>query len=198
MTALRYRNAGTVEFLVDADDQCYFMEMNARIQVEHPVTEEITGVDLIRAQVDIARTGRLPFTQADILPRGHAIECRINAEDPAAGFLPQPGLIERLRIPGGFGVRFDTYIYNGAQIPVYYDSLIGKLIARGPTREASLATMARALKDFQAFPLATTAPFLGRVLEAPAFQRGDYTLAFLQDLLPPDLSHDEDSAEDDE
>ena len=191
---LRYRNAGTVEFLVDADDRCYFMEINARIQVEHPVTEEVTGVDLIKAQVSIAQTGELPFAQRDIRPTGHAIECRINAEDPDAGFLPQPGTVEQLRIPGGFGVRFDTFLYAGAVVPIYYDSLIGKLIVRGATREAAMATMVRALGDLQAAPLATTAPFLKRVIEAEAFRRGDYTLAFLNELLPPD----EDDAGDDE
>ncbi|MBA3887576.1 MAG: acetyl-CoA carboxylase biotin carboxylase subunit [Acidobacteria bacterium] len=195
VTALRYRNAGTVEFLVDAAGRCYFMEINARLQVEHPVTEEITGIDLVRAQITIAQTGELPFTQEDIQPRGHAMECRINAEDPAAGFLPQPGTVERLRLPCGFGVRFDTYLYQGGIVPLYYDSLVGKLIVRGPSREAVLATMDRALEQFEAFPLATTAPFLRQVLQAPAFRRGDYTLACLDELLPP-ASPDEDAAED--
>jgi acetyl-CoA carboxylase biotin carboxylase subunit len=184
--ALRYRNAGTVEFLVDADNRCYFMEINARIQVEHPVTEEVTGIDLIKAQVAIAQTGELPFAQHDIRLTGHAIECRINAEDPDAGFLPQPGTVEQLRIPSGFGVRFDTYLYAGAVVPIYYDSLVGKLIVHAATREAAMTTMVRALGDLQAAPLATTAPFLRRVIGADAFRRGDYTLAFLGELLPPD------------
>ena len=184
IAALRYRNAATVEFLLDRDDRFYFMEINARIQVEHPVTEEITGVDLIRAQIEIAATGRLPFEQADIDLRGHAIECRINAEDPDTGFLPQPGVIERLRMPGGIGVRVDSHLYEGYTVPVYYDSLVGKLITRGSTRAAALATMRRALSEFDMHPLKTTAPFLRRLIDEPAFRDGTYTLAFLPALLP--------------
>jgi acetyl-CoA carboxylase biotin carboxylase subunit len=184
IAALRYRNAATVEFLLDRDDRFYFMEINARIQVEHPVTEEITGVDLIRAQIDIAATGRLPFEQADIDLRGHAIECRINAEDPDTGFLPQPGVIERLRMPGGIGVRVDSHLYEGYTVPIYYDSLVGKLITRGRTRAAALAAMRRALGEFDMHPLKTTAPLLRRLIDEPAFRDGTYTLAFLPALLP--------------
>jgi acetyl-CoA carboxylase, biotin carboxylase subunit len=184
IAALRYRNAATVEFLVDADDRFYFMEINARLQVEHPVTEEISGVDLVRAQIHIAATGTLPFAQDTIALRGHAIECRINAEDPDTGFLPQPGRIERLRLPGGPGVRMDSHLYEGYTVPVYYDSLIGKLIARGSTREAALATMSRALGEFSAHPLKTTAPFLRQLIDQPEFRDGRYTLAFLPALLP--------------
>jgi len=184
ISTLRYRNAATVEFLLDRDDRFYFMEINARIQVEHPVTEEITGIDLIRAQIEIATTGKLPFNQADIDLRGHAIECRINAEDPDNSFFPQPGTIERLRIPGGIGIRVDSHLYQGYTVPVYYDSLVGKLIARGRTRATALATMRRALSEFEMHPLKTTAPFLRRLLDEPAFKDGTYTLTFLPALLP--------------
>jgi acetyl-CoA carboxylase biotin carboxylase subunit len=183
--AINYRNAATVEFLLDRDDRFYFMEINARIQVEHPVTEEITGVDLIRAQIEIAATGALPFEQGDIDLRGHAIECRINAEDPDTGFLPQPGVIERLRMPGGIGVRVDSHLYQGYTVPIFYDSLVGKVIASGRTRAAALATMRRALAEFDMHPLKTTAPFLRRLIDEPAFQDGTYTLAFLPARLPP-------------
>jgi acetyl-CoA carboxylase, biotin carboxylase subunit len=184
IASIRYRNAATVEFLLDPDDRFYFMEINARIQVEHPVTEEITGIDLIRAQIEIAETGALPLKQEDIELRGHAIECRINAEDPESGFLPQPGTIERLRMPGGRGVRIDSHLYQGYEVPTYYDSLLGKIVAHGETRDASLSVMRRALDEFAADPLKTTAPFLRRVLDEPAFTDGSYTLAFLPNLLP--------------
>jgi acetyl-CoA carboxylase, biotin carboxylase subunit len=194
VSALRYRNAGTVEFLLDADNRFYFMEINARIQVEHAVTEEITGIDLIRAQIEIAATGALPFQQDAITFRGHALECRVNAEDPDARFLPQPGTIERLRLPGGPGVRVDSHLYDGYVVPVYYDSLLGKIIARGATRAAALAAMDRALAEFDAHPLRTTAPFLRRLLREPAFASGEYTLAFLPSCLPPeDEGVDEDA-----
>ena len=191
IAVLNYRNAATVEFLLDADSRFYFMEINARIQVEHPVTEEITGIDLIRAQVEIALTGTLPFAQEAIALRGHAIECRINAEDPDTSFFPQPGTIERLRMPGGRGVRMDSHLYEGYAVPVYYDSLIGKLIARGETREAALSIMSRALGEFEAYPLKTTAPFLRRLIEEPEFRDGSYTLAFLPALLPEVVEEEE-------
>jgi acetyl-CoA carboxylase, biotin carboxylase subunit len=194
VTALKYRNAGTVEFLLDADNNFYFMEINARIQVEHPVTEEITSTDLIRAQIEIASTGALPFGQDAVQFRGHAIECRINAEDPASGFMPQPGLVERLRLPGGPGVRVDSHLYQGYTVPVYYDSLIGKIIAHGATRADAVARMDRALAEFDAQPLKTTAPFLRQLLHEPAFADGSYTLAFLPSLLPPDDDEDDEDA----
>jgi acetyl-CoA carboxylase, biotin carboxylase subunit len=191
IASIRYRNAATVEFLLDRDDRFYFMEINARIQVEHPVTEEVTGIDVVRAQIEIAATGDLPMTQAHIELRGHAIECRINAEDPERGFLPQPGIIERLRMPGGPGVRVDSHLYEGYEVPIYYDSLLGKIVAHGATREASLSVMRRALDEFAADPLKTTAPFLRRVLDEPAFRDGSYTLAFMADLLPDVEDQDE-------
>jgi acetyl-CoA carboxylase biotin carboxylase subunit len=184
ISAISYKNAATVEFLVDGEDRFYFMEINARIQVEHPVTEEITGVDLIRAQIEVARTGELPFQQQDVRLRGHAIECRINAEDPDSGFLPQPGTIERLRMPGGPGIRVDSHVYQGYTIPVYYDSLLGKIIAAGASRDAALTAMRRALGEFDAHPIRTTAPFVREILDHPEFVAGSYTLAFLPGLLP--------------
>jgi acetyl-CoA carboxylase biotin carboxylase subunit len=191
IASIRYRNAATVEFLLDRDDRFYFMEINARIQVEHPVTEEITGIDLIRAQIEIAATGALPLQQEDVELRGHAIECRINAEDPECGFLPQPGTIERLRMPGGPGVRVDSHLYQGYEVPIYYDSLLGKIVAHGATRDASLSIMRRALDEFAAHPLKTTAPFLRRVLDETAFRDGSYTLAFMPNLLPDVEDEDE-------
>ena len=143
--AIGYRNAGTVEFLLDADNQFYFMELNARIQVEHPVTEMITGRDLVKAQLSIAMGNGIGFKQADIQQQGHAIECRINAEDPSMDFVPSPGTIETFRSPGGFGVRLDTHLYSGYEIPIYYDSLLGKLIAWGSTRGEAIRIMQRAL-----------------------------------------------------
>jgi acetyl-CoA carboxylase biotin carboxylase subunit len=183
--AIEYRNAATVEFLVDPDDRFYFIEINARIQVEHPVTEEVTGIDLIRAQIEIAATGTLPIEQSDVELRGHAIECRINAEDPERGFRPSPGRVERLRLPGGPGVRIDSHLYQGYEVPIYYDSLLGKIVARAATRDAALAIMRHALDEFEAHPIKTTAPFLRGVLDQPAFRDGSYALAFLPALLPP-------------
>src|SRR5690606_14877340 len=133
--AVGYKNAGTVEFLVDKDDRFYFMEMNTRIQVEHPVTEMVTGIDLVKQQTLIAAGEKLPWRQEDIALRGHAIECRINAEDPAKNFLPQPGLIKFYHAPGGPGIRVDSAAYSGCLITPYYDSMVAKLIAWGETRE---------------------------------------------------------------
>jgi acetyl-CoA carboxylase biotin carboxylase subunit len=190
--ALRYRNAGTLEFLVDESDRFYFMEMNARIQVEHPVTEAIAGIDLVKAQIHVAATGELPpLAQADIAARGHAIECRINAEDPDNGFLPQPGTIERLRLPGGPGVRVDTHLYQGYTVPLYYDSLLAKIIAHGSTRAEAIATAARALDELACAPLRTTAPFLRRILDHPSFRAGTYTLDLMHELLPEAAEEEE-------
>jgi acetyl-CoA carboxylase biotin carboxylase subunit len=193
--ALEYRGAGTVEFLVDASHHFYFLEINARIQVEHPVTEMITGVDLVKAQIQVAQTGVLPVTQDDIRSVGHAIECRINAEDPDQRFLPQPGTIDHLRVPGGFGVRFDSHIYQGYRVPVFYDSLLGKLIGWGPTRPEAVAVLARALREFEIGPIKTTAPLVQRLIAEPAFVDGSYDLAFLPTILPdPPDDEEEDDA----
>src|SRR3990170_799061 len=188
---LKYRNAGTVEFLVDRENRFYFMEVNARIQVEHPVTEAITGIDLIKAQVHVAAHGRLPFTQDAVEARGHALECRINAEDPDRDFLPQPGTINRLRVPGGFGVRLDTHVYEGYAIPLYYDSLLGKLVTHGRDRDEAIAIMARALEELDLTPIHTTAPFLRRLLDADSFRAGTYTLDLIPRLVPPSEEDEE-------
>src|SRR3954449_5098509 len=156
--AANYTNAGTVEFLVDKDQSFYLLEVNARVQVEHPVTELVTGIDLIKQQIRIAAAEPLPFQQKDIPQNGHAIECRINAEDPARNFAPFPGEIRELRLPGGPGVRLDTHVYAGYTIPPNYDSMIGKLIVHRPTRAEAIATMKRALSEFHVAPIKTTIP----------------------------------------
>ncbi|MCE9548681.1 MAG: acetyl-CoA carboxylase biotin carboxylase subunit, partial [Planctomycetia bacterium] len=153
-----YTNAGTVEFIVDASGNFYFIEVNARIQVEHPVSEMVTGIDLIKAQIRIASGEPLPFTQADIKCQGVAIECRINAEDPARKFQPSPGKIQQLLVPGGFGVRFDSHSHTGYTVSPYYDSMIGKLIVHQPTRAEAIACMRRALQELRIEGIKTTVP----------------------------------------
>ena len=167
-----YQNAGTVEFIVDQQNNFYFIEVNARIQVEHPVTEMVTGIDLIKTQIQVASGAKLPFEQADIKQRGSAIECRINAEDPAKNFQPCPGLIKSLFVPGGYGVRFDSHAQAGYSVPPYYDSMIGKLIVHKETREESIACMLRCLEELQVVGIATTASFQMRVLREPTFISG--------------------------
>lgn len=167
-----YQNAGTVEFIVDQQNNFYFIEVNARIQVEHPVTEMVTGIDLIKTQIRVAAGESLPFKQSDIKLRGSAMECRINAEDPAKNFQPCPGLIKSLFIPGGFGVRFDSHAQAGYSVPPYYDSMIGKLIVHKETREESIACMLRCLEELQVQGIATTAAFQMKVLREPTFVAG--------------------------
>ncbi|MBI2080777.1 MAG: acetyl-CoA carboxylase biotin carboxylase subunit [candidate division NC10 bacterium] len=179
--AVGYVNAGTIEFLLDEDGRFYFMEMNTRIQVEHPVTEEVVGVDLVKLQLRIAAGERLPFRQEEILLRGHAIECRVNAEDPEE-FLPSPGKIAALRLPGGPGVRVDTHAYAGYTIPPYYDSLVAKLIVRGQDRAESLSRMRRALHEFLVQGIKTTIPFHLRVMDHPDFVKGAVSTNFLERL----------------
>ena len=181
--AVNYRGAGTMEFLLDGDD-FYFMEMNTRIQVEHPVTEMVTGVDLIKEQIKIAAGSKLPFTQDDIKIEGAAIECRINAEDPDNDFRPCPGKISALNIPGGLGVRVDTHVYAGYEIPPFYDSMIAKLITYGKTREEAIKTMQRALGEFFIEPIKTTVDFQKRVLADADFQKGDFTTHFVERFFP--------------
>lgn len=178
--AARYTTACTVEFLVDAKGNYYFIEVNTRIQVEHPVTELITGVDLIKEQIRVAAGEPLSFTQKNIEPRGHAIECRINAEDPAHGFRPCAGTIERFRVPGGPGVRVDTHAYQGYTISPYYDSLIAKLLVHQPTRPEAIRCMTRALREFIIEPIETTIPFHLRVLEQPRFLEGQMDTKFIE------------------
>src|SRR5205823_9808168 len=154
--AAGYANAGTVEFLVDREQNFYLLEVNARIQVEHPVTECVTEIDLIKEQIRVAAGEKLPFKQDEIPQTGHAIECRINAEDPSRNFAPSPGVIQELRLPGGPGIRWDSHVYCGYRIPPNYDSMIGKLIVHRPTREQAIATMKRALQEFHVAPIKTT------------------------------------------
>ena len=180
--SINYVGAGTVEFLVDPSGEFYFMEMNTRIQVEHPVTEMITGIDLIAAQLRIAQGEKLPFTQADIQFRGHAIECRINAEDPDHNFRPNPGRINGYLAPGGMGVRMDSHVYTDYEIPPYYDSLVGKLIVWGPDRSTAIKRMRRALRECAITGLPTTIPFHQRVLENADFLSGNVYTNFVAQM----------------
>jgi acetyl-CoA carboxylase biotin carboxylase subunit len=167
-----YDNAATVEFIVDKNNDFYFIEVNARIQVEHPVSEMVTGIDLIQQQIRVASGEKLPFTQEDIQCNGASIECRINAEDPDRGFAPCPGLIEQILPPGGLGVRFDSHVHTGYMVPPYYDSMIGKLIVHQPTRKQAIACMLRALDELRVEGIATTIDFQKRVLEHQDFVDG--------------------------
>ncbi|MBY6204378.1 acetyl-CoA carboxylase biotin carboxylase subunit [Halomonas denitrificans] len=176
-----YRGAGTFEFLFE-DGEFYFIEMNTRIQVEHPVTEMITGIDLIRAQILVAAGEPLPFTQDDIVFTGHAVECRINAEDPVK-FLPQPGMIDAFHAPGGPGVRVDSHIYDGYAVPPNYDSMIGKLICHGETRDDAMARMRVALNEAVLTGVKTNIPLHLKLLEDPGFRKGGTNIHYLEKLL---------------
>ncbi|WP_372895319.1 acetyl-CoA carboxylase biotin carboxylase subunit [Stieleria sp.] len=175
-----YSNAGTVEFIVDQNDDFFFIEVNARIQVEHPVTEMITGVDLIKEQIRVAAGEELSFTQDQIVVTGHALECRINAENPDKNFMPNPGKITKFYAPGGLGVRFDSHVYGGYTVPPHYDSMIGKLIVHRPTREEAIATMRRALAEIQTEGISTTASFHEKVLQHPEFVSGKHDTKFVE------------------
>lgn len=177
--ACGYTNAGTVEFLVDKDKNFYFMEMNARIQVEHPVTEMVTDIDLIKEQIKIADGQPLGFTQEDVHLSGHAIECRINAEDPSKGFRPCPGRIKSIHMPGGFGVRIDTAVYQGYEIPPYYDSMIAKVIVKGKDRTEAIQKMKVALSEFLVEGITTNIDFQLNLLKDPDFEKGDFDIGFL-------------------
>lgn len=181
--AVNYENAGTIEFLVDKDYNYYFMEMNTRIQVEHPITEMITGVDLVKEQLKIASGMPLTLTQDDIKIKGHAIECRINAEDPEKDFRPCPGTIKELYLPGGRGVRLDSAIYCGYTIPPYYDSMLAKLIAFGDSREEAIAIMKRALGEFGIVGVTTNVDFQYSLLEMDKVIEGDYDTSFLSEVM---------------
>jgi len=180
--AAGYRNAGTVEFLLDERGSFYFMEMNTRIQVEHPVTEMVTGVDLVKAQLRIAAGEPLPLSQADVRISGHSLECRINAEDPDR-FLPSPGRLTNFRPPGGPGVRVDSHAYAGYVVPPYYDSLLGKVIVHAHDRGEAIARMQRALDEMQIEGVQTTIPFHQKVLRHPDFLAGRTSTRFLERLL---------------
>ncbi|HDQ45938.1 MAG TPA: acetyl-CoA carboxylase biotin carboxylase subunit [bacterium] len=177
-----YRSAGTIEFLLDEDGRFYFMEMNTRIQVEHPVTEMVFGVDLIKEQIRVAAGDDIRHTHAASEPLGHAIECRINAEDPYHGFRPSPGRITDFHPPGGLGVRVDTHVYAGYQIPPFYDSLIAKLIVHGHDREEALKRMSRSLEEFILSGITTTIPFHKQVMVHPAFVEGKFSTHFLDNF----------------
>ena len=170
--AAGYENAGTIEFLVDAERNFYFLEMNTRLQVEHPVTEMVTGIDLVREQLRIAAGEPLGYTQADVAWQGAAIECRINAEDPFAGWLPSPGTITGLRAPAGPWVRDDSGVYEGFTVPRYYDTLMSKLIVWGVDRSAAIARMARALAEYKVAGVRTTIPVLERIIAHDDFRAG--------------------------
>jgi len=177
-----YTNAGTMEFLVDSDKNYYFMEVNARVQVEHPVTEMVTGIDIVQQQILIAAGGRLDLKQEDIRLNGWAIECRINAADPDDNFMPSPGRIETLVLPGGPGVRVDTHIYNGCEISAFYDSLIAKLVVWGRDRPMAVRRMQRALDELQIEGIKVTSPFYKKVLQHPQFMAGEIDTHFLQKM----------------
>jgi acetyl-CoA carboxylase biotin carboxylase subunit len=186
---VNYRGAGTVEYLYDDESgEFYFIEVNTRIQVEHPVTEMITGIDLVQEMIRIAGGAKLSIRQEDVKVRGHAIECRINAEDPARGFLPGPGTIESLKVPEGEGVRFDTMLYEGYTVPPFYDSLLGKLIVWGETREACIARLAEALDNFTIRGLPTTIPLHQALAADPSVASGDVHTRFLEPWLETDFS----------
>jgi acetyl-CoA carboxylase biotin carboxylase subunit len=175
----KYTNAGTVEFIVDGQGNFYFIEVNARIQVEHPVTEMVTGIDLIKAQIRVASGEPLPFSQSEIKATGSAIECRINAEDPAKKFQPSPGRIEQMIVPGGLGVRFDSHAHAGYTVSPYYDSMIGKLIVHQPTRREAIDCMRRALRELRIQGIKTTVPLHLEILNHSAFAEGRVDTTFV-------------------
>lgn len=178
-----YTNAGTVEFIVDDRGNFYFLEVNKRIQVEHAITEEVTGIDLVQQQILIAMGEPLRISQGDVVMKGHAIECRINAEDPFNDFRPSPGRIEMYYAPGGRGIRNDSHAYAGYTVPPYYDSMLGKLIAYGKDRREALDKMSRALSEFLITGIKTTIPFEQAILQDPNFRRGVYSTSFIEQLL---------------
>jgi len=178
---LGYRNAGTLEFLYQ-DGQFAFIEMNTRLQVEHPVTEMVCGVDLVREQIRIAAGEKLGYTQDDVKFYGHAIECRVNAEDPET-FMPTPGRVEAFHAPGGLGVRVDSALYAGYVVPPFYDSMVAKLIVHAPTRPEAIARLRRALEEFAVLGIKTTIPLHQRIIEDPRFQAGDYTIHWLEQFM---------------
>jgi acetyl-CoA carboxylase biotin carboxylase subunit len=181
--AVNYENAGTIEFLVDDEGNFYFMEMNTRIQVEHPITEEVYGVDLVKQQLQIASGQPLSHHVLNAVPRHHSIECRINAEDPANNFTPSPGTIDLYYAPGGRGVRIDSHAYAGYPIPPNYDSMIAKLIVHASTREQAIARMRRALGEYMITGIKTTIPLQLEIMQNKDFLAGKYNTGFLERML---------------
>ena len=181
--AVNYVGAGTIEYLVDDDFNYYFMEMNTRIQVEHPVTEMVLGIDLIKNQILCHNEIPLPDWMKNIKLRGHAIECRINAEDPSNSFMPSPGLINSFHMPGGNGIRVDTHVYSGYFVPQYYDSMIAKLIVHAPTRQEAISRMKGALSECVVEGIKTTIPFLKDILSNPVFIKGEIHTGFIDQLM---------------
>lgn len=179
--AVGYVGAGTLEFLLDRDKNFYFLEMNTRLQVEHGVTERVIGIDLVKAQIEVAAGGALPWRQRHIDPTGHAIECRIYAEDPESDFMPCPGRIEGLRLPEGLGVRNDCGVYEGAEVPIHYDPMIAKLIVWGENRVEAILRMRRALREYQVRGIKTNIPFHQWILRHPRFMAGDFNTGFIDD-----------------
>jgi acetyl-CoA carboxylase biotin carboxylase subunit len=181
--AADYSGAATVEFLMDADQKFYMLEVNTRVQVEHPVTEYVTGIDIVRTSILVAAGEPLPFRQRDVKLDGHAMECRINAEDPARNFMPSPGRVTQWELPGGPGVRVDSHVVPGYTIPPNYDSMVGKLIVHGADREACMNRMTQALREFQVGPIKTTIPLHLTLLGNGAFRAGGTDIHFLERLL---------------
>jgi acetyl-CoA carboxylase biotin carboxylase subunit len=180
--SIGYHSAGTIEFLMDEEKHYYFMEMNTRIQVEHPVTELVTGIDLLKQQIRVALGDRIPFQQEDVTLKGNAIECRINAEDPNRNFVPVPGKISFFHMPQGMGVRFDTHIFAGYTIPSHYDSLIGKLICHGNNRTEAIARMKNALEEIVIEGIPTTIPFHMKIMSNKRFVEGDISTHFIEEM----------------
>ena len=178
--AVGYEGAGTIEFLVDKNHKFYFLEMNTRLQVEHPITEEVVGIDLVKQQIDIAQGMELSFRQEDLRQHGHAIECRICAEDTEHGFMPSPGIIQQLTEPSGIGTRIDSYVYEGYEIPIHYDPMIGKLIVWATTREYAIERMRRVLYEYKITGLTTNIRYLRRIIDVPDFKNGNYDTLFVE------------------
>lgn len=188
--AVNYYSTGTIECLMGPDKQFYFLEMNTRLQVEHPVTEMVWGIDLVKAQLRVAQGEKLGIAQADLAPSGHAIECRIYAEDPARNFAPSPGLIRNLNLPQGPGVRNDNGVYAGYTVPVYYDPMLSKLVCHGGTRAEAIDRMLRALQEYRVDGIETTIPFFTHLMQHPDFRSANFDTGFIDRLLPQlDLGH---------
>lgn len=178
--AVNYSGAGTIEFLVDRNNKFYFLEMNTRLQVEHPITEEVVGIDLVKEQIHIANNETLRFKQENLSQRGHAIECRICAEDTENNFMPSPGIIRQIIRPSGIGIRIDSYVYEGYEIPIYYDPMIGKIIAWATTRQYAIERMRRALYEYKITGLKNNLGYLKRIMHVPDFVKGEYNTSFIE------------------